>query len=123
MQAQIDISEGEYHQDEEDARHDHQDVRLARLGDVERQVVWLHGVKLISQWTISRVLAPTVLASRPSGLIWIKGKGAAPALASRPSRRLVNAEGPAMPVNIDALLPTAKEIQRQAALADAEKAE
>ena len=28
-----------------------------------------------------------------------------------------------MPVNIDALLPTAKEIQRQAALADAEKAE
>ena len=28
-----------------------------------------------------------------------------------------------MPVNIDELLPTAKEIQRQAALADAEKAE
>jgi hypothetical protein len=28
-----------------------------------------------------------------------------------------------MPVNIDALLPTAKEIQRQAAIADAEKAE
>ena len=36
---------------------------------------------------------------------------------------MVNEEGPAMPVNIDELLPTAKEIQRQAAIADAEKAE
>jgi hypothetical protein len=36
---------------------------------------------------------------------------------------MVNAEGPGMPVNIDELLPTAKEIQRQAAIADAEKAE
>lgn len=36
---------------------------------------------------------------------------------------MVNEEAPAMPVNIDELLPTAKEIQRQAALADAEKAE
>jgi len=36
---------------------------------------------------------------------------------------MVNEEGPAMPVNIDALLPTAKEIQRQAEIADAEKAE
>jgi hypothetical protein len=34
-----------------------------------------------------------------------------------------NEERPAMPVNIDELLPTAKEIQRQAAIADAEKAE
>jgi hypothetical protein len=34
-----------------------------------------------------------------------------------------NEEGPAMPLNIDELLPTAKEIQRQAAIADAEKAE
>jgi hypothetical protein len=34
-----------------------------------------------------------------------------------------NEEGPAMPLKIDELLPTAKEIQRQAALADAEKAE
>jgi hypothetical protein len=36
---------------------------------------------------------------------------------------MVNEEAPAMPVNIDELLPTAKEIQRQAAIADAEKAE
>jgi hypothetical protein len=36
---------------------------------------------------------------------------------------MVNAEGPAMPVNIDELLPTAKEIHRQAEIADAEKAE
>jgi hypothetical protein len=36
---------------------------------------------------------------------------------------MVNEEGPAMPVNIDDLLPTAKEIQRQAAIADAAKAE
>src|SRR6201985_3453932 len=36
---------------------------------------------------------------------------------------MVNEKGPAMPVNIDELLPTAKEIQRQAAIADAEKAE
>jgi hypothetical protein len=36
---------------------------------------------------------------------------------------MVNEEGPAMPVNIDKLLPTAKEIQRQAEIADAEKAE
>ena len=36
---------------------------------------------------------------------------------------MVNEEGPAMPVNIDALLPTAKGIQRQAEIADAEKAE
>jgi hypothetical protein len=34
-----------------------------------------------------------------------------------------NEERPAMPVNIDELLPTAKEIQRQTAIADAEKAE
>src|SRR5262249_44526899 len=34
-----------------------------------------------------------------------------------------NEERPAMPVNIDELLPTAKEIQRQATIADAEKAE
>jgi hypothetical protein len=66
---------------------------------------------------------PTVVMPRATGLIWIKGMGSAPALASQASRRSVNAEGPAMPVNIDELLPTAKEIQRQAALADAEKAE
>jgi hypothetical protein len=36
---------------------------------------------------------------------------------------MVNAEGPGMPMNIDELLPLAKEIQRQAAIADAEKAE
>jgi hypothetical protein len=36
---------------------------------------------------------------------------------------MVNAEGPGMPLNIDELLPLAKEIQRQAAIADAEKAE
>src|SRR4051794_21118465 len=36
---------------------------------------------------------------------------------------MVNEEGPAMPVNIDALLPTAREIHRQATIADAEKAE
>jgi hypothetical protein len=34
---------------------------------------------------------------------------------------MVNEEGPAMPVNIDELLPTAKEIQRQAAIADAKR--
>jgi len=39
------------------------------------------------------------------------------------ARRMVNEEGPAMPVNIDDLLPPAKEIQRQAAINDAEKAE
>jgi hypothetical protein len=36
---------------------------------------------------------------------------------------MVNEEGPAMPVNIDELLPMAMEIKRQAAIADAEKAE
>ncbi len=36
---------------------------------------------------------------------------------------MVNEEASLMPVNIDELLPTAKEIQRQAAIADAEKAE
>jgi hypothetical protein len=39
------------------------------------------------------------------------------------NRRMVDEEAPAMPVNIDELLPTAKEIQRQAAIADAEKAQ
>jgi hypothetical protein len=38
-------------------------------------------------------------------------------------RRMVKEEGPAMPVNIDDLLPTAWEMQRQAAINDAEKAE
>src|ERR1044072_4034120 len=65
----------------------------------------------------------TVPLPRLLGLIWIKGEGSAPALASQVSRQTVNAEGPGMPLNIDELLPTAKEIQRQAALADAEKAE
>ena len=32
-------------------------------------------------------------------------------------------EGPAMPQNIDDLLPTAKEIQKQAAIKEAEKAD
>ena len=54
-------------------------------------------------------------------LDWIKEKGSAPPLAWQASRQLVNAEGPTMPVNLDELLPTAREIQRQAALADAEE--
>src|SRR5690348_9119733 len=36
---------------------------------------------------------------------------------------MVNEEGPAMPANFDDLLPTAREMQRQAAINDAEKAE
>jgi hypothetical protein len=36
---------------------------------------------------------------------------------------MVNQEEPAMPINIEDLLPTAKEMQRQAAIKDAEKAD
>jgi hypothetical protein len=36
---------------------------------------------------------------------------------------MVNEEGPGMPLNIDELLPPAKEIKKQAAIKDAEKAE
>ena len=45
------------------------------------------------------------------------------AVALWAERSLAHQEGTAMPVNIDELLPTAKEIQKQAALKEAEKAD
>ena len=115
-----------------DAKHHkpHDDIKqhigLAGRRDEERQIMRHRWMELIGQCTFSHVLAqaPTVTASGPSGLIWIKGKGSAPdpSIGGK-SRRMVNEEGPAMPVNIDELLPMAMEIKRQAAIADAEKAE
>ena len=42
VQAQIDVADAEHCKDQEDAHHDHQDIRLAGLGDVERQMVRRH---------------------------------------------------------------------------------
>ena len=48
-------------------------------------------------------------------LIWIKGAISPPALATGSGATVIE-EGSAMPEKIDELLPTAKEIQKQAAL-------
>jgi hypothetical protein len=49
MQPQIDIADAQHGGDQEDAHHDHQDVGLAGLGEIERQMVRRHRVKLFVQ--------------------------------------------------------------------------
>jgi hypothetical protein len=62
------------------------------------------------------------IAQRRKRLIWIKGMIPALTLAIGPGATVIE-EGSAMPEKIDDLLPTAREIQKQAALREAEKAE
>jgi hypothetical protein len=56
-------------------------------------------------------------------LIWIKHAGSAAALGSGQIEKPGPTGGFAMPEKIDDLLPTAKEIQKQAAIEEAEKAD
>jgi hypothetical protein len=65
----------------------------------------------------------TVRRRSGRSLIWIKGWPVGMAVALWAERSVAHQEGAAMPVNIDDLLPTAKEIQKQAALKEAEKTE
>jgi hypothetical protein len=68
---------------------------------------------------------PLLAAETPNhreGLIWIKGGISDERLATR-RRDTVIEEGSVMSGKIDDLLPTAKEIQKQAAIKEAEKAE
>jgi hypothetical protein len=84
-------------------------------------------MKLVSQWKVLRTdyaATPKVQISSRAELDLDQREWFAPGPSiGTESRRMVNEEGPAMSVNIDDLLPTAREIQRQAAIADAEKAE
>jgi hypothetical protein len=71
---------------------------------------------------LSRALSQIEIARRRKRLIWIKGVASALALATDSGATIIE-EGSAMPEKIDDLLPTARDIQKQAALKEAEKAE
>src|SRR5215216_342493 len=70
----------------------------------------------------SRALRQIEVARRRKRLIWIKGAVSALTLANGSGATVIE-EGSAMPEKIDELLPTAREIQKQAALQEADKAE
>jgi hypothetical protein len=131
MQVQIDVADPENRKDQEDAHHDHQDIRLAGPDNVEREVVRGHWMKLIGQLGAplhpprSIDAAPRDTARSEQADLDLDQRA-----AGRRGRNLMGGkgqwahqEGAAMPVNIDDLLPTAKEIQKQAAIKEAKKAE
>jgi hypothetical protein len=71
---------------------------------------------------LGRALSQIEIVRRRKRLIWIKGAVSALALATGSGATVIE-EGSAMPEKIDELLPTAREIQKQAALQEAERAE
>src|ERR1700751_1249128 len=81
MQVQIDVADPENRKDQEDAHHDHQDIRLAGPGDVKRQMMRRHRIKLIGQLEVplrprrqpSLLRHATVRRRSRLSLIWIKG--------------------------------------------------
>jgi hypothetical protein len=64
VQAQIDVTDAEHCEDQEDPHYDHQNVRLARFGNVERQMMRRHWMKLISQWHL--LVTHDTMAARAS---------------------------------------------------------
>jgi hypothetical protein len=54
VKPQIDVTHTEDGKNEEDAHHDHQDVRLSRFGQIERQMMGRHRMQLIGQMIVSR---------------------------------------------------------------------
>ena len=54
------VADAEDRQEQEDTHHDHKDVGLAGPGDIERQVVWRHRMKLV----VTAYLRPTDLPRR-----------------------------------------------------------
>jgi hypothetical protein len=57
MQMQIEIADAKHGGDQENAHYDHQDVGLAGLGEIERQMVRRHRVKLLVQSTLPELRA------------------------------------------------------------------
>jgi hypothetical protein len=58
MQMQVDVPDAEHGKHQKNAHHDHQDIRLAGLGDVERQMMRRHRMKLLSHYPSPAVDLP-----------------------------------------------------------------
>jgi hypothetical protein len=52
VETQIDISDAEHRKNQEDTHHDHEDIGLAGLGDVERKMMGRHRMELFLQSTL-----------------------------------------------------------------------